>query len=786
MGGKTCTPKGRKTFRMQVSPPESGGATAAVSKWNQLLIAAVGWFQSRNASKLILERLRLWNHPVRSFWDASAIFSLVAATPDSGGDTLAPGFPRYQKRIQLVPSTVVSLLCMSVLTLAQDAPAPFTLKVNTRLVVQTVAVTDKDGRPIEGLTKDDFILTEDNIPQTISVFDFEKLDDTVLPRPGISIPTPAVAAAGGPAPSQLRITPVPPGDSRYQDRRLLALYFDMPALQNDADRIRAFEGALTYLDKQMSGADLVAILTYKGEDVRVLQDFTDDRGALQNILAALLNDADLDDFSFNFGQESGEFSLFNTDRQLAALQTAVKMLGVLNEKKSLIDFTTSVDVSGLDNQSQFRATLNAARRANVSIYPVDSRGLIASAPMGNANQRSPGGLAMYTGAAAMANLRGISRSQDALYTLAADTGGKPLVDYNDLSLGIVNAQRANSSYYILGYYPTNTAKDGKLRRVKITLKNNKDAKLAYREAYYGDKEFTKFSGTDKERQLEEALMLGDPITELPIVMELNYFQINTAEYFLPIAIRIPGNELVLAQKAGAKHTLIDFIGEIRNNYGTIIANIRDKVEIKTEGETASVLANRPIFYDAGYTVIPGEYVIKFLARNAETGRIGTFQTNFVVPNLNKELLHLPISSVVLGSQRVAMTDAVFNAGKTKEAKAQIANPLIEDGVKLLPNISRVFSKSRELYVYLQAYEREAKVTQPLVVYATFFRGAERVLDTKPVTVTEGMDAKSKAVPLKLTIPLGTLANGEYLCQITILDATGQKAAFWQAPVKIVP
>src|SRR6185503_7601910 len=142
----------------------------------------------------------------------------------------------------------------------------------------------------------------------------------------------------------------------------------------------------------------------------------------------------------------------------------------------------------------------------------------------------------------------------------------------------------------------------------------------------------KFTGADKERQLEEALMLGDPITELPIAMEINYFQLNSAEYFLPIAVRIPGNELVLAQKAGAKHTLIDFIGEIRNTYGTIIANIRDKVEIETEGEAASALASSPIQYDAGYTLIPGKYIIKFLARNAETGRIGTYQADFIIPN----------------------------------------------------------------------------------------------------------------------------------------------------------
>jgi VWFA-related protein len=678
---------------------------------------------------------------------------------------------------------ILSFLFLSLVVTAQQSQAPFSVRVDTRLVVQTVTVTGNNGKPIEGLTADDFILTEDNVAQTISVFEFEKLDETVLPRS--AQPTPGEIAAKGPAPplEEDRIAPVPPGDSRYQDRRLLALYFDMPAL-GDAERFRALAAAQTFLDKQMTASDLVAILTYSDGAVRVRHDFTDDRAALQEILFALINGDDVD-YSFEFGQSSGEFNLFNTDRQLAAIQTAVQKLQVIREKKSLIDFTSGISLYGVDNQAQLRATLNAARRANVAIYPVDARGLVAMTPMGDASQRSPGGIGMYTGATAMATMRGFQRSQDGLFTLAADTGGKALLNYNDLSTGIVAAQRATLSYYVLGYYPTNTAKDGKLRRVKITLKS-RSAELSYRESYYGEKEFSKFTSSDKERQLEEALMLGDPITDLPIAMEVNYFQLNSAEYFVPIAVKIPGNELVLAQKAGAERTLIDFIGEIRNEWGTIIANIRDKADFKVKGEAATVLANSPVQYDAGYTVLPGNYTIKFLARNAETGRIGTYQADFIVPNLNKELVRLPTSSVVLSSQRVAMSDALYNAGKKKEDKEQIANPLIEDGLKLLPSVTRVFSKGRELYVYLQAYERGVEVMQPLIVFATFFRGGERAFETKAFTVAEGMHPKSKAVPLKLTIPLGSLANGEYLCQITVLDPGTQKAAFSQIPIRIVP
>jgi hypothetical protein len=487
----------------------------------------------------------------------------------------------------------------------------------------------------------------------------------------------------------------------------------------------------------------------------------------------------------DFGQNSGEFNLFNTDRKLAALQTAVNKLDVLKEKKSLIYFASGMNLNGVDNQAQLRATLNAARRASVAFYPVDARGLVALPPMGDASRPSPGGIGMYTGATAMASMRGLQRSQDALFTLAADTGGKALLDYNDLSLGIVAAQQANSSYYILGYYPTNTAKDGKLRRVKITLKN-RSADLSYREAYYADKEFSKFTSADKERQLEEALMLDNPILDLTIAMELNYFQLNKAEYFVPLAVKIPGEELVLAQKEGADKTVIDFIGEIRNEYGTVITNIRDKVEIKLKGEAASRLATSPVQYDAGFTLLPGNYIIKFLARNAETGRIGTYLAEFIVPNLNKELIRLPISSVVLSSQRVAMTDALANTGKKKEDRAQIANPLIENGLKLIPSVTRVFSKNRDLFVYLQAYEREALTTQPLATFVTFSRDGASPIEVPAFVVRDGLDVKSKAVPIKLTLQLDGIEPGEYLCQISVLEPSGQKAAFWQAPVRIVP
>jgi VWFA-related protein len=222
---------------------------------------------------------------------------------------------------------------------AQDQQTPFTLSVSTRLVVQSVSVKDKDGKPIEGLTKEDFILTEDGVPQTINTFEFQKLDDSIPPQPPSRV---AEIQGPAPLPAPSEIVAVPQG-GRYQDRRLLTLYFDMN--MSDAYRFRALESAQSFIAKQMTGADVVAIMTYADGVVRVRHDFTDDRSALQEVLGALINGRS------GKGRLRSPMvnSVFQPDRQLSALQTAVQKLRVLNEKKS--STLAGLNLHGANNQA---------------------------------------------------------------------------------------------------------------------------------------------------------------------------------------------------------------------------------------------------------------------------------------------------------------------------------------------------------------------------------------------------------------------------------------------------
>jgi hypothetical protein len=278
-------------------------------------------------------------------------------------------------------------------------------------------------------------------------------------------------------------------------------------------------------------------------------------------------------------------------------------------------------------------------------------------------------------------------------------------------------------------------------------------------------------------------MLDNPVTDISIAMEVNYFQLNSAEYFVPVAVKIPGSELALARRRGSPRTVIDLIGEVKDDYGITVQNVRDKLDIKLSDDAAAQLATRPLLYETGFTLLPGKYVIKLLARDEETGRIGTYQAPFTVPNLNKEGQRVPISTVVLSSQRVPLSDALYSV-KQKVA-AEAANPLIHEGQKLVPSVTRVFSKGRDLFVFAQVYQRGATTTQPLVAFVSFYRGDVKAFETAPMMVNEGLDAKTKAVPLRFSVPLEGFATGRYDCQLTVIDPGGEKIVFWRAPIVIV-
>jgi len=678
-------------------------------------------------------------------------------------------------------------VAFSVCVLAQQPQREVKFTASANLVIVNVGVKDRGGRPVENLKATDFEVLEDGKPQKIAVFEYQRLEEAAEPPP---VAQPAMPPAKG------RIAASAPGQVRYRDRRLLVLYFDFSAM-GQPEQIRARDAALKFLDEQMTPADLVAVMSFSNR-LRVVEDFTADRGRLKEVIESFrIGEAselavegeteesaeEGEDTGAAFTADETEFNIFNTDRKLGALEDAVRMLGTLPEKKALVYFSAGVGRTGVENQSQLRSAVNAASRANVAFYPVDARGLMASAPAGDAPRGGSRGAGIYSGQTQRSMRSRFAEQQETLYTLAADTGGKALLDENDLTVGIRQAQRDFSSYYILGYYSTNPALDGAWRRIRVRLLEQPQARLDYRSGYFAPKEFRRFSAADRERQLEEALSLGDPITDLPLAIEVNYFRASRNTYFIPVAVKIPGSAIKLAESGRKDETEIEFVGQIRDTKGHLAASVRDAVRVRLRGDAAGKLATRNLTYDTGFTLTPGNYILKLVCRENETGKLGTFETRFAVPDLGAQNPYLRLSSVVWSNQREKLEAAV--GGVRGDRRTLRAHPLIQEGQKLIASVTRVFRRDQNLLAYAEAYDPgrpEGAAGPSLLASLQFFRENVLAFQTEPVRVSKLSGTRT---PIELSVPLEKLTPGRYTVQLSVVDEIGKRFAFVRAPIVIL-
>ncbi len=682
------------------------------------------------------------------------------------------------------------------LALAVSAQPPQTgvkFSAASNLVVLNVSVRDS-GVPVTGLKKEAFTIFEDDKPQAISVFEFQKLELDPLP------PAPPPRTIERPAAPAKVIAASAPGSVRYQDRRLLVLFFDFSSMP-PADQIRAQEAGLKFVEKQLTASDLVSVMTFSTR-LQVQQDFTSDRDKLRDVIRGFrpgegsemaenvdaAGDDEGEDTGAAFTADETEFNIFNTDRKLSALESAAKMLAPLSEKKALIYFSSGVGKTGVENDSQIRSTVNAAVRANVSFYPVDARGLTALPPGGDASKSAPRGSGIFSGQSQRNQSNKFNAQQETLSTLASDTGGKALLDSNDLGEGIVQAQKDLRSYYIVGYYSTNTAEDGRMRKIRVRLEGQPRAKLEYRQGYYAAKQYAKFDSADKERQLEEALALADPVTDLPIAIEVNYFRMTKEKVFVPVAVKIPGSMIGLRRKGKSEVGELDFIGEVRDEKGKAVGAVRDTIPLKLSEEAATRFGRRQLQYDTGFTLPSGKYRLKFLARENRSGKIGTFETNFAVPVIDAQQPGLQMSSVIWSGQREPMAAAVGAADSDKKLKKKSAlHPLIQDGQKLIPSITRVFRRDQNLYVYFEVYypalDPQDK-TPSLAAGVSFFKGNGKVFES--AAIRQVAPSRPHTVSFQIQAPLAGFAPGEYLCQVNVVDELGRKFAFRRSPVVVAP
>jgi hypothetical protein len=293
---------------------------------------------------------------------------------------------------------------------------------------------------------------------------------------------------------------------------------------------------------------------------------------------------------------------------------------------------------------------------------------------------------------------------------------------------------------------------------------------------------------DKDQQLKEALAAGDPDTDLPLALQIDYFRVGPTAYFVPVSIKIPGSVVALAAKGGASVTQFDFLGQIQDERRATVGNVRDFIRIQLDQDKAVTAGRKSFQYDAGFTLEPGKYQMKFVVRENITGKMGTFQTKFTVPDLSADTSGLKTSTIIWSSQREKVTAAVGSAARATR-KELTANPLIVGDEKVIPNITKVFRRSQNLYVNFDVYDArpdpaDGRVRRVKVNMSLFNKKGAKAFEIGPLSATQLVETRPEAVPVQFQVPLKDLAPGRYECQINVVDEVGRKFAFPRAPLVI--
>ena len=698
---------------------------------------------------------------------------------------------------QTIAATLVTLLSLGSLAPAQQngqqvnqqAGGTYTITNNVNIVLNNVTVRDKKtGEIVKGLKASDFTIIEDKKPQHVASFDYQNVDQAAVLAEKNTVTGKATIA-------QLLDRQLGASAQDLRDHRLIVVFFDLSSMQPE-DIDRAVQSGEDYVNKQMQPADLVALVSLS-TGLTMDQDFTSDKQALlrglgryngQDASAAGLTpggttgttDGTADDTT-TFAADDSEYTSLNTDRELFAIRTIAKSLERVDQRKSMLYFSGGLSRNGIENQASLRAATNEAAKANMAIYSVDTRGLQALPPVGDASKGSLRGTSAYSGKATQAQFNSNFASQETLGTLSADTGGKAFFDSNDFGPAFQQVQHDTEAYYIVGFKSTNQARDGSFRHLTIKV-NRPDVTIQYRPGYYAPADFQHSKTEDREVQLTEQLRSDLPITDVSVYLQALYFRLEDNKFYVPISLIVPGSQVPFLKNGDKDKATLDIIGQVKNIQNIPVGNIRDTVKLNLDA--ALGVKQKNIQYSTGFDLAPGRYHVKFVVRENQTGNMGSFETDIVVPDLRKTPLKL--SSIVLASQRIP------NTQKNPQS------PLVRDGVEWVPNIPHVFRQDQHLYFLYEVYDPtkqkggeaaaqagEAAGLKPrasvggarVLTSIEFMMSGTKVYETPLVEATAINTPGRDAIAFQFDVPLTPLKPGTYVCQVNVIDDAGGSFSF---------
>ncbi|MBV9183020.1 MAG: hypothetical protein JO356_17080 [Acidobacteria bacterium] len=273
-----------------------------------------------------------------------------------------------------------------------------------------------------------------------------------------------------------------------------------------------------------------------------------------------------------------------------------------------------------------------------------------------------------------------------------------------------------------------------------------------------------------------------PATDLPLYLGAAYFRVAGNKFSVPISLVIPGSEIPFTRSSDRDKAALDIIGLLTDKEARPVSNIRDTVKLAVE--TAENVRKKNVQYNTVLPLTSGRYHLKFVVRENQTGRMGSFETDLEIPDFRSQPLKM--SSIVLASQLRPVN------------KSSASDPLIRDGQEIIPNITHVFSAEQHLMLYYEVYDPgqfnlqqssespQDKNRIHLLSNVAFFKGKAKVYESSLVELTAMNARERKAGVFQLDLPLKPLSPGFYTCQVNVIDDAAQKFLFPRVALLVRP
>ena len=698
------------------------------------------------------------------------------------------------------PLTVVGLTFGTTLAIGQNQPSPeVSFKIEVNYVEVDARVTNREGGFIGDLKRDDFQVAEDGKPQKISAFGL------------VDVPFVPVEKALYAGPTALPIDPDVASNAQSLEGRLYLIVLDDyhidPLRTNMATAL-----ARRFILERLDANDQAAVVVTSGRR-DASQEFTQNRRLLlqaldhvtgQKLRAATLSKVDarieleLDQRSNNANDKPDPLTPqnsytpdpdeiqrgFQATAAMRSLRSIAEwMSAIRGRRKAIIFISEGLDydlndafVTGHPEVFEFRGanlmlgetwdTISAATRSNISIYAIDPRGLstMGAEDIEMASMPQPG---LHLGLESLNSE--LSASQTMLRQLAEATGGFAAVNSNEVQKAFDRIVEENSSYYVIGYYPTNDRRDGRKRSINVKIVGHPELQINYRKAYTaprGDEKPTRTAAgaapdpkADVTRELMKAMVNPLPLTGLTMSVAATPYKGDGKTARIPLLIELAGADLKFKEGGGTFNEDLQVVVAAFNKAGKIVPGTGEKetLRLRFKPDTHSRATKDGLRLLQPLSLPPGQYSLRVTAQDDVGGKQGSVHFDLEVPDLTKSAVAL--SSVALAS--------------SGDSSVTVGNDLFNGGLPQFPTALREFVAGDDLSAYVEVYDNQPMPFHRLDVVATVRANEGRVVFTDTQTrSSEELHGTAGGFGYTADIPLKGWAPGLYVLTIQAKSRLG--------------